>query len=308
MFKRIETLQENLDRTVARATKTLRRFSVLDVLFDTVDSFIKDNMDIVAASLSYYALLALFPLLLVLIVVVSLFLSNEDALRIVLRESNHYLPGTEIQNSVSQVLALRGSASFIGLIALVWTASGVFDVLQFALDRAWHVPRPRALWLQRVYSITVVGALGFLFVVSVVVSTLSGSLILNVFGENTFTFVGIRVLGRGIALGMSMIAFALIYKTFPHARVPWHAALWGAVVAALLWELAKFIFEYYLVNIAGLNLIYGSVGAIIGLLLWSYISAMILLFGAELSASAARRVKSPRVGELERKRGLKLET
>lgn len=291
MRRRIELLELRTDETVARLMKSLRRFSVFALLLDTLDAFSKDNMGVLAAALSYYALLALFPLLLVLIAVASALLSGDDALRTVLVQSRQYLPGaeTELKKILTEVVDLRGSVTLFGFLALLWTASGVFDVLQNAFDRAWRVPRPRAFWLQRLYSIAVIGIMGMVFVASVLSSTLPGNMMANIFGESVMARAIVRALGRTLGVAVGLFAYAVLYKTFPHARVSWRPALWGGLVAALLWELAKYVYEFYLVNIASLNLVYGSLGAIIGLLLWGYISATILLFGAELAAAIARR-------------------
>lgn len=275
----------------SRWNTALRRFPTLAILFDAINAFNQDQMSLLAASLSYYSLLALFPLLLLLLALAPFFISEADAFARVMRVAQDYLPGSdaEVQRVLHQVVDVRGSATVIGLLTLAWSASGVFDVLQRALDRAWRVPQPRAFWMQRAFSVAVIGLLGIFFLVSIFVSSFSETLVFDALGETNLARETVRFTGSVLGLGLAWIAFAILFKTFPHARVEWNFALRGALVAALLWQTAKYFYELYIVYFARFNLIYGSVGAVIGLLLWGYISASVVLFGAELSAAMARK-------------------
>lgn len=282
----LEDFQTRFPLTVARWDKSLRRFSVFALLLDTFDAFNSNNLTMLAASLSYYALLAIFPLLLLLISIAPLFISEADAFDSVLRVAREYVPGAEtaLRGVLQQVVDERGSATVVGLVTLIWSASGVFDVLQVSFNRAWRVTQPRAFWLQRLFSIAVIGMLGIFFLVSMIASSFSEMLLTSALGKT----IGPRELaiggGRVVGALLAFIAFALLYKTFPHAVVRWKHALLGALVAAVLWQTAKYLYELYIVHFARFNLVYGSVGAIIGLLLWGYISASIVLLGGQLTA------------------------
>lgn len=290
MRRRSESMTKRIEQTVARILISLRRFYLVAVLLDAFDAFNRNQMSLLAASLSYYALLALFPLLLVLVGLASFFISEQTALDTVIRIAGEYLPGVQnqIKGILDQVIALRGTATVIGLLALLWSASGVFDVLQQALNRAWRVPVPRAFWLQRLFSIGVIAVLGLFFVASVLVSAVTVDFLYGILGDAANAQELHRNLANLVGIAASFIAFALLYKIFPHARVTWRAALLGAVVAALLWQLAKFGYGVYLSYFARLNLVYGSLGAVIGLMLWGYLSAAIILFCAELAARFGR--------------------
>ncbi|HZQ05005.1 MAG TPA: YihY/virulence factor BrkB family protein [Anaerolineae bacterium] len=281
------TLSARVQATVARWNLSLRRFSVFRVLLDAVDGFNRDNMSLLAASLSYYGLLAFFPLLLMFIALASTFLTETNVIKTVLDFSQQALPGTEfeLERVLRQVVDARGPATLIGVVALLWSASGVFDVIQTALDRAWRVPHSRAFWQQRLISLIVIVAMGALFVFSIVISAFTSDVVRAMFGR---TRDSIEIAGDVLSLVFSVAAFAGLYKLFPHAKVTWRTVLPGALVAAILWEIAKGVYGLYLIHFARFNLVYGSVGAVIGLLFWGYISAMILLFGAEISAAVAR--------------------
>ncbi len=293
MNRGFNALSARVQATVARWNLSLRRFSVFRVLLDAVDAFNRDNMSFLAASLSYYGLLALFPLLLLFIALASPFLAEANVIRTVLDFSRQALPGaaSELERVLHQVVEARGPATLIGIIALFWSASGVFDVLQAALDRAWRVPHSRAFWQQRLISLVVITAMGILFVLSIAVSAITNDVVRAAL---TITRDSIELGGGVLSLLFSAAAFAGLYKLLPHAQVKWRTVLPGAIVAAILWEIAKGIYGLYLIHFARFNLVYGSVGAVIGLLLWGYISATILLFGAEVSAAVNRETTMSR--------------
>lgn len=293
MRQRIERLQVRTAETVARTETSLRRFYLVDVLLDSINAFNQNQMSLLAASLSYYALLALFPLLLVLVGVASFFIDQNLAMNTVMRFAGQYLPGVEpqVRAILEQVVDLRGTATLIGLVTLLWSASGVLDVLQQALNRAWRVPVPRAFWLQRLFSIAVIGILGLFFLASVLVSSATLDLLSRFFGGGLDIAEWRREAVNWAGFALSVPVIVLLYKFFPHARVAWRAALAAGVTAALLWHLAKFGYAVYLDYFSRLNFVYGSLAAVIGLMLWGYVSAAIILFGAELAARVGRGEK-----------------
>lgn len=294
MQRWLERVQTGYAQTVARWDKSLRRFSVFALLLDTIDVYNANNLTMLAASLSYYALLAIFPLLLLLISVAPVFISESEAFDAVLRVARGYLPGAEaaLRGVLQQVIDERGSATLVGIVTLVWSASGVFDVLQVSFNRAWRVTQPRAFWLQRLFSIAVIGVLGVFFLVSVIASSFSETLLIGLFGETNGARELVKWGGSTLGAFLAFSAFALLYKTFPNAHVRWKHALLGALVAAILWQTAKYLYELYIVHYARFNLVYGSVGAIIGLLLWGYLSASIVLLGAQLTAMMGKLEKN----------------
>ncbi len=299
MQRQLEELQIRFENTVARAIASLRRYYVLDLLLDTFDSFNNNLMGFLAASLSYYALLALFPLLLLMIGIAPLFVSDADAVTSVLNVAQDYLPGMEdeVRAVLGQVAEARGPATIIGILTLIWSASGVFDVLQRSFDRAWRVSQPRAFWLQRLFSIGVIGLLGAFFFASAFLSAFSEAVIFGLLGNTGIARV-VRWGGGTLGALFAFVAFLILYKTFPHAKVEWKDALVAAIVATVLWHAAKYLYEWYLLRFARFNLVYGSVGAVIGLLLWGYISATIVLLCAELSATRAHKRAAALLREL----------
>ncbi len=271
-------------------SRQARRIAALAVVLDAWAAYNRHEMGMLAAALGYYFLLALFPLLLLLIAIASPFFTSEELIRNAVRFVGNYFPTAagELRTILREVINARGPVSIIAALGLLWSASGVFDLVQRGLNRAWQVTQPRPLWRQRLVSIATVIAIGVLFGLSFAASALARA---GVQYRVDFGSTRIEVVSLGLTTILNFFLFAVIYKFFPFARVAWRQVWASALVASVLWEVAKYIFVWYLLNFARLNLVYGSVGAIIALLVWGYITATILLFGAELSALEARGTK-----------------
>lgn len=236
-----------------------------------------------AAALAYYLLLALFPLLLLLIAIATPFLTSEDVVRETIRFATNYFPaaGRELRTILEQVVNARGPVTLLAALGLLWSASGVFDLIQRGLNRAWHISQRRPLWRERLVSIVTVVAVGVLFGISFATSALVRSgvrLRFQIGGES------IEIVGVILTTLLNFALFSIIYKVFPLSQVKFRQVWRGSLLASVLWEIAKIVFVIYLLNFARLSLVYGSIGAVIALLLWGYITATILLFGAEVGA------------------------
>ena len=172
-------------QTVARWNTSLRRFSVLDVIFDTLEAFVQaqDGQCCRVAGVLCAAGSVSVAAGVDCIVVRDSF--RGELVRDRDTPGRDYLPGSdsEVLQILEQVVALRGQATVFGVVALLWTASGVFDVLQYALNRAWQVPQPPAFWIQRLLSIGVIGILGrALFLISVLAAGFSDSFVVGIDG------------------------------------------------------------------------------------------------------------------------------
>lgn len=260
-----------------------RRYGLVDLLLDTWQAYSQHEMTMLAAALAYYLLLALFPLMLLLIAIASPFLSSEQVIRETIRFASSYAPtgAAELRRVLEQVVNARGPVTLLAAVGLLWSSSGVFDLVQKGLNRAWHVSQPRPLWRQRMVSLVTVLAVGLLFGFSIFTSAFLRT------GLRFRVEIGggsIQLLSLFLTLPLNFALLSTIYKFFPYRRVGYGQVWGGALLASFLWEVAKILFVVYLLNFARLNLVYGSVGVVIALLLWGYVTAAILLFGAELAA------------------------
>ncbi len=283
----VARVQNRITQVGSVVSLRVRRIPTGALFLDAWHAYSVDEMGTLAAALAYYFLLALFPLMLLLIAAASPFLESELVVGAVARFVSSYLPtvGPEIRQLLHQVLLARGPVTLIAAVGLFWSTSGVFDVVQRGMNRAWHVIQPRPLWKQRLISLGTVLGLAILFGSSFAFEALirSGLRLRLAVGS-----ISVEIVGVGLSSVLTFLLFAIVYKVFPYARVHWRQVWGSALIAAIFWEVAKYVFVWYLANFARLNLVYGSVGAVIALLTWGYITAAILLFGAEFAAIDAR--------------------
>ena len=262
----------------------------LGVLERTYKGFLEHQGSANAAAIAYYTLFSLFPLTLLLISLGSFFLDSEQAQEAALAVVRVYMPTAVdlVRNNIRRVLELRGTVGAISVLAFVWSASGVFGGLSRAINRTWDVERPRPVWAERALALGMVLLVALLFFLSLFSTALFevvGRLSSLVLGEPVWINLSTRIL----PYVLSFLLFSFLYRVLPYARVTWAEVLPGAVLASFAWEVAKHGFTVYLTRFSSYNLVYGSVAAVIALLLWSYISGVIILLGAELTVQYARR-------------------
>jgi membrane protein len=263
-----------------------------DLLRRTISEWQDDKAQRLGASLAFYTVFSLPPLLLVVVMLVGLvfhgdatskieaqmaMLVNDDAARAI---------GEAIRSTRS---SLGGGvlATTLGIGALLFGATGVFAQLQDAMNTIWEVqPRPgrgwRGLIFDRILSFGMVLGIGFLLLVSLVVSAAIAA-IATYFGDR---LPGIAVLGQVLELAASFVLittlFALIFKFLPDADTAWRDVWLGAAVTAVLFEAGKVGIGIYLGR-SHVASTWGAAGAVLVLLLWVYYSAQILFFGAEFT-------------------------
>ena len=256
-------------------------------------AFDQDEGAVVSRSIAYYALFSLFPLLLVLISVASSVLADEEALQTVIDLFERILPisADVARQSVEQALAARGTVNLIAGLGLLWSATGVFTAMYRAVNKAWGNPKSRLFLKEKLFGLAVVLIVGLILLGSTLLSTAASVLQKwdgTIFGWQPFSSPEMAALWSKLSTFVppvvSVVTFIILYRIIPLNRVAWRDVWLGGLIAGLIWEAARQIYAWYLANVATYSLIYGSVGVIIGFLLWAYLSAMILLIGAEFTA------------------------
>ncbi len=253
-------------------------------LVKAIDRFSKHGMR-EAAALSYYAIFSLFPLLLLLIVVIGTILGPAAAkdqidgvLRLFLPESTSGF----LQDNIEQALKQRGSFGTVAGITLLWSSLGLFSNLSSALSRTFRDEKDRNTWHKRLVGLGIMVALAVLLTASLATSVVFSLIDLFVFYESTSWFqMGALI----VPLSLSVAIFAFLYRFIPRRRVRWDAIWVAAFFGGALWELAKRLFAWYLDNLASYSLVYGSVATMIVLMLWAYLTAIIILLAGEICVS-----------------------
>lgn len=267
----------------------------LGIVCDAIQHFGDTRAAEAAASITFYAIFSLFPLLLALIVGGSFVLQSEKVQQQVLGVVAEFFPVAQqlIERNIQGVLEMRGSVGIIALIGLVWSGTGVLTVLSRNINRAWPQAKPRNFVQDRLMALGLVSILAVLLVISSVSNT-----VFNVLARFSIP------IGRGVSMNETplwttflgsaprlLVFFALwgLYRWMPNTKVRWSEAFWGALVATPAGEIATDGFSWYLSSgIVHYELVYGSLGTVVALMLWIYIGFTITLFGAHLSAAVAR--------------------
>jgi len=292
-------------RGVARrpATGSLRNFlsdlkSLLNVrtLKATVQEFQRDDALGLAAQLAYYLILALFPFILVLVSLMGLVGSPELA-NTVLGYFRQVTP-TEVYTLINEYTGdiISGQARAPGLLSFgilftIWSASGAFSALINALNRAYDVQETRPFWKVKGIAILMTLGLSVLILAGVLLLVFGepiGRAVANVFGLGEVFELAWNIVRWPVAFLFLVLTVALIYYFAPDANQPFRWITPGGLIGVLLWVLASAAFSFYVNNFGSYNKTYGSIGVVIILLLYLYISSVTILFGAALNATLVR--------------------
>jgi membrane protein len=274
-----------------------RRFDAMRtvgrILAKSGAAWLEHDASTMGAALAFYTVFSIAPILIIAIGVAGIVVQG-DTLRADLFIQAQNLLGPTGGNAVKELLTsadfLGNSryATSIGIVTLLFGASSVFVELQNSLDRIWEIPKRKrmsGLWRilrARFLSLGLVLGVGFLLMVSLVVSTLMvafGAWLSSLLGHWRTTFLLIDVL---LTLGISAVLFALLFKYVPQERLAWSDVWVGSTVTAVLFSIGKFAIGYYLGKSA-FSSVYGIAGSFLVLLLWCYYTAQIFLFGAEFT-------------------------
>jgi membrane protein len=286
--------------TASTANIGLFRKYVWNLGRDSIDGWMRHQVARTGAALAFYTVFSLAPVLILSIAIAGLFF-GEQAARGEIVQQIRGLIGATGADAVQAVLvnASRPGAGLIATIVSVVTlligANTALAELKTGLDQIWDVPseKRQGFWYfirTRVLSVGLILALGFLLLVSLVIS--AGLTALERFwgGEEVVTVV-VGWLNVAFSFALVVVLFGTIYKVLPSVRVAWRDVFIGALVTALLFTIGKFVIGAYLGN-SGLASTYGAAGSVVLLLVWVYYSAQIFLLGAEFTRSYAYQLGS----------------
>ena len=272
--------------------------TIFKLLKETFQEWQQDKVSRLAAALAYYTVFSITPLLVIAIAIAGAVFGQEAAKGEIVDQING-LVGDRGARAIEVALAnadqpnISGAASLISIAILLLGASGVFAQLQDALNTIWNIQaKPNSgIWefiRKRLLSFGMVLAIGFLLLVSLVVSAaLSGIGKLELSILPGFTFIW-QIINFAISFSFIAMLFALIYKYLPDAKIKWDDVIVGSIITALLFTFGKFVIGLYLGR-GSLGSAYGAAGSLVIFLAWVYYSAQILLFGAEFTQVYARK-------------------
>jgi len=288
--------KKNIDETKGTLKSTYHqadKFSggVLGIIRNTIQRFTQERGAEAAASLAYYIFFSLFPMVLVIIVIGSFFVDRDVVQTNLLNLLQGVLPGVKeiVIENINQVLQLRGSVTFLALISLTWSATMAFNIIAKNINRAFPKAAVPNFLKGRLLGLFMILGLALLMLLSFAASTVSGLIpVINIpLNDKALheTFVW-QIGSFMVPIFINFLMFWALYQWVPQISVDRRAAIIGGTIAGVAWELLNNVFTWYLSSgLSRYRLVYGSVGTIVALLFWIYITATILLMGAHLTAS-----------------------
>jgi membrane protein len=267
----------------------------------TGHEFSADGCTNMAAAISYYVLFSLIPLLIFLVSVFGFLVRDSDLQQEVIDRVMRATPldpeegENLVTDTIEGVSRVSGALTIVGVLGTAWTASAMFGAVRRALNVVWKAEMNRPVVQQKLVDLALVAGFGVLLAASV-----AGTASLRTLRALSDEALGPLSTGTGLFWGFVPLAlpavltfavFLMLYRYVPNTPVRFREAWPGALLAAVLFELLKIGFTFYVANFNNYDLVYGSLGAVMLFLLWTYLSTNILLLGAELSCQYARLVR-----------------
>lgn len=269
------------------------------LLKEAGNEFVEDHATKLSASLAYYTLFSVGPLLLVVVTVLGFFYKKATVTTEVFDQVSGIIGQSataELQSILTNMSKQTNTTLFgiIGVLVFIFGATGIFSEIQSSINYIWSVKaKPKRSWLKyitdRLLSLLLVIGLGFVMMV-----TILANLLIDLLSERLSRFLGdaniFLLKGANFSLLFVVVTFVfvIIFKVLPDAKIHWKDALIGAVFTGILFLIGKFLISYYLGFSKSINA-YGAATSIILVLSWVYYSSMILYYGAEFTEVYAKR-------------------
>src|SRR6476661_8275026 len=284
----------------------MKKFSmglVWSSLKHSFKGFSEDKITKLSASLAYYTVFSLGPLMIVIIFLCSIFLGREAVEGSINNQLQSFI-GSDAAKEIQEIIknasisGKGGIAAVIGVITLLIGATTVFGEIQDSINGIWGLKAsPKAgivkLILSRVLSFGLITTLGFLLLVSLAVTAVVeglGARLKDAFPD--IAVIVFYVINLLLTLGVTTLLFAIIFKVLPDVKIKWKAIWPGAIATSLLFMIGKFAISFY-VSKSDIGSTYGAAGSLVILLVWIYYSSIILYFGAEFTRSYALQKGDP---------------
>lgn len=266
--------------------------------------FSNDNASKLSASLSYYTIFSLAPMLMIVISIAGIFLGKEAIQGELFGQINNLI-GNAAAKQIQELIKnaeqsnKSGIAAIIGFGTLLLGATGVFAEIQDSINYIWSLKaKPKNSWLKyiinRFLSFSLILTLGFLLLISLTINALLSLFDkqLQIYFESSFTVFIFMVVNTFFIWATITLLFGVIIKVLPDGKVSWKDTLVGAGITSFLFMIGKFLIGIYLGQ-SSVTSAYGAAGSIVLILLWVYYSSIILYFGAEFTKVYTRRYGTP---------------
>ena len=263
---------------------------LLRLMVRTFKEMSDDDATHMAAGVAYYAVFSLFPLLIGLLALIDLLPSAGIRQEQLTDFISEYLPGSE--GLLDSNVRVSGALGTIAILGLFWSGSAVFGAVARVVNRAWDVHKDRPLFISKPRQMGMGLVVGLLFLASLASATFvrmaEEYALADLPAPEFLVEAGGKIFLQATAFALTLTTFLMMYKMLPNTKTYWRYIWPGALLAAVLFEIGKAAFLLYLDLFADFENVYGSMGDVLVLLLWVYVSSLILILGAEVSSEYGR--------------------
>ncbi len=258
-----------------------------------IEFFNSENLTF-ASSIAYYSLLSIFPFSLLVLSALDRINIGESGASLLQVITSAMPADVEFLLRIETMSEVQLGVA--GTILMLWGAMGVFGALTSAVNHAWGVEQPPGFFKHKLIAFVMLVTAGFLMVVTLLL--MSAAQVVNtlwfadVVGDWEWLGAVQGFVVRNIHVPLFSLVVGMVYYYVPNAKVRLRDVWVGALAAGALWQLAFILFSWYLSDLSRFTNIHGSIAAVIAFLLWVYASAVVLLYGAEVSAAYARLRKA----------------
>ena len=259
-----------------------------------IADFFSNNCPYIAAGIAYWSLFSIFPLSLAAVSLLGYVISTPESQEQMVERIIEQIPVSAdyVLNLVERVAEARGALSLVAVGGLLVSGSAVFAAIRKGINHAWHVTRPHPFFIGRGIDMLMLVFVGLL---ALIAATNMVGLVAR--GASSIWLVGEPLVSFGFDMGLvaaSFVLLAVLYRFVPYTEVEWRDVWLGALLGAFMAYGVRLAFSGFLINVNEFNLVYGSLGALMALLVWVYLSALALVLGAEVSYIYSRAFGSRR--------------
>ena len=259
---------------------------------DTLRGFFAHQGFFLAAGISFYVIICLVPYLFLLIALAGFLLSAEMASQEVIAQLTEIVPvyQAEIEELLHSIVLARGVSGIIGTLILLLFTSQLFAALRFVLNRVLGETKGRGYVRGALFDLGMIVLSNLLFLATLGVTAVIAWLkvLLGVLRDPSAFLRVVELAGLGAAMVFSIALFFLLYRFVPSRRIPTLRALRAGAFAAILWEVAKQLFRWYVTGVGIYGQVYGPLGVLVALFMWIYYSAIVFVLGAEMIRAGMR--------------------
>ena len=267
--------------------------SIFDLIVRSTKKFAKDDGSYLAAGMSYYIFFSVFPFLLGLLAFLGIFFGSDKATEQVKDVLERQLPGIAdspiIYDNLQSIDFNKGLVGAIAVIGLLWTGSAVFGSLTRMMNKIWNIQDKRTFYNRKGTDMLFTILIGLVLSTNIFINTIYSQLgqYFGIVGagseevnwvENGWNFVTVHILPPLLSIGV----FTFIYNVIPQRKVIFKRTLPPAIIGAMIFESTKSLFVFYIHTYGNFDMVYGSISAVIILLLFAYVSSIIVVFFAEI--------------------------